>query len=997
MKVKKNRVFRPAAIAIALVLAVVFYALISHFMENYRVEIYDHVIGSNISALEETTGTLISKTTDGFEHCQHEVRMLGVGISESLKAQGFSAAEELSWDDRAYLQAFQRASVFDYSVLLGDSGRGVYTDGENLYPINLYSSQAYVDCLSSPTGEAISFISDPLSATSRDVVAFSSRAGALLLIGIYSQDSFETLYDSATFGENAAYLIVTQTGLILSGAHMVPQVREAVNLFTYLEQDPRNAAFFAPGAQQPSGHERVLADFQAGRGGRAELYFEGARYETVYAPIPHTDWNFVSCVSYDYITSDAAQINQKTIQLTFFIIALLLGMFLIIAAMLAFVLRARAARESVRRDRVFTLMTHYVPNVIVIADSQTGGIEYTSRNTVKVLGLPDAFSNVVDEQVLQCVHPADRQAFLDLIGKVRTGRSASERLKLRFTRPDTGAEIILSLDAYLIAEEDSAQRFITLTLEDITGSERARERLEQALASEERANAAKTTFLASMSHDIRTPLNAVIGLTTLALHCPEDSKRVSECLEKIANSSQLLLGLINDVLDMSKIESGKMQLSQTEFELGEWLDGVITVTQSQTSVRAQRFEVYARDVTHEQLLGDTVRLGQVLTNVLGNAVKFTPEGGDIRLELAELPSGDPELACFRFTVSDTGIGMSRSYMDHIFEMFSREQGSGAQAVQGTGLGMAITKRIVDLMGGSIGVQSTPGSGTVFTVELPVRLSPRPAPTLPGRRALVLGTPDAPRWDEAVRKLQELGMQTGYSAGYASAPALSRQARDQGLPFSLVLLPYELVRQDPALTRTRLARELGGDIRVLLGLRPGEYEARERAQELGFTDTISLPLFKSALYRSIAALLGEGSQAREGFDGSLDGLRILLVEDNALNREIAVEMLHSLMGARVDTARDGQEGCARFASAPENTYDLILMDLQMPVLGGLEAARRIRSGTHPQARDIPIIALTANAFEEDRQEALAAGMDGFVSKPIDLSELGREIFRVRRLL
>lgn len=993
---KKQKISLPMTVVVCIALAVVFYLSLSYFLEGYRRDIYDRMIESNISALAETTDTLISKTTDGFEHCRHEVRMLGIGMSPPLKEHGFVSVDELTEDDRSYMRHFNEASVFDYVVLLNESGRGVYSGEGEIKPINLYSSQAFADCLSSPNGEAISFISDPFSATGRDVVAFSYRTGSIILIGIYSQESFAALYDSTTFGDNASYLITTDSGLILSSAHVDKEVEQALNLFTYFEQNPKNAEFFMPNDQGGAGYTRVLSDFKNGNSGSAELYFQDSRYELVYAPIPRTGWNFISCVSYDYITADAARINQKTVELTLFVITLLLGMFLIVIIMLIVVVRSHASREAVRRDRIFTLMTRYMPNVIVIADSESGRIEYASHNTDQVLGIEDAFANIVDHEVLKCVHGSDRDKVLLLIDTVRTGKSANESTRLHFTRPDTGADIVLALSGYLIAEDDSSQRFIALTLEDITEGVQSRRRLEEALANEERANAAKSTFLASMSHDIRTPLNAVIGLTSLALHTPEDSKKVTEFLKKIANSSQLLLGLINDILDMSKIESGKMQLSEVEFELGEWLDGVITVTQSQTSVRGQRFDVSARGISHELLCGDTVRLSQVLTNVLGNAVKFTPGDGRIALDVAELSSENPSFARFLFTVKDTGIGMTREYMSHIFEMFSRDRNSHSQKIQGTGLGMAITKRIVDMMGGSIQVESEPDKGTTFKIELSIRISSRQIPLTVGCRMLVIGEADNENeCADALGKLKEIGVEAESRTDYYEAAALAQAELAAGRPFSLAFLPCHTLRDDETLTAKRLKRDLGGDIRLVLGLRPDDYGRFEQLKQAGFAQTITQPLFRMNLYRTITALLGGSRDVGGDLEGSFRGLYILLVEDNAVNLEIAVEMLAGFMGARVDTARNGEEACSCFLASQESVYDVILMDLQMPVLGGLDATRRIRGSGHGQAASVPIIALTANAFEEDRRAAMDAGMNGFVSKPIDFTVLAREINRVRQ--
>lgn len=283
---KKHKFSLPVTVTVGIALALVFYLALSYFLGGYRSDIYDRIIDSNISALKETTSTLISKTTEGFDHCRHEIRVLGIGMSEELKQNGFTAADEISPDDRNYIRDFNQISVFDYCVLLNESGRGIYSQGSYIKPINLYSSQAYVDCISSPDGSAISFISDPFSASGKDVVAFSCRAGSVILIGIYSQDSFEALYDSAIFGDNASYMITTDSGLMLSSTHVSKEVEESLNLFAYFRENPKNAGFFTPDAQGKSGYEQVLSDFQAQQSGSAELYFGEARYELVYAPSP---------------------------------------------------------------------------------------------------------------------------------------------------------------------------------------------------------------------------------------------------------------------------------------------------------------------------------------------------------------------------------------------------------------------------------------------------------------------------------------------------------------------------------------------------------------------------------------------------------------------------------------------------------------------------------------------------------------------------------------
>ena len=509
------------------------------------------------------------------------------------------------------------------------------------------------------------------------------------------------------------------------------------------------------------------------------------------------------------------------------------------------------------------------------------------------------------------------------------------------------------------------------------------------------ANKAKSEFLANMSHDIRTPMNAIVGMTAIATTHIDDRKQVQNCLRKITLSSKHLLGLINDVLDMSKIESGKLALTTEQISLKEVVEGIVNIMQPQVKTKKQTFDIHVENILTENMWCDGIRLNQVLLNLLSNATKYTPEGGSIQLSLSEeeSPKGENYVR-IHIKVKDNGIGMSPDFLKKIYESYSRADGARIHKTEGAGLGMAITKYIVDAMEGVIDIKSEPDKGTEFllTFDFEKAAAVEMDMVLPSWNMLVVDD-DELLCETATDALISIGIKAEWTLSGEKAIEQVIQHHKKRDDYQIILLDWKLLDMNGIQVAREIRRNLGDDVPILLISAYDWSEFEAEAREAGISGFISKPLFKSTLYHALRQYMGIETEDDQTLNQDIDlsGRRILLAEDNELNWEVAKELLSDL-GVALDWAEDGQICLDKFQSSPEGYYDAILMDIRMPHMTGYEATKSIRGLDHPDALTIPIIAMSADAFSDDIQHCLKCGMNAHIAKPIDVVELTRLLKR-----
>ena len=736
--------------------------------------------------------------------------------------------------------------------------------------------------------------------------------------------------------------------------------------------------------------------FAQGSSGNLRVKLGDTSYYLVYEGAAVQNWTMVGLVPVSIVNANLDELWFRTAQIVAGIASGLALLVILLIVRRSHTTLRRKNTEILYRDELFQKLSRNVDDVFLMVDVKTTKADYVSPNIERLLGIP--WREVrQDIHILDRLHPKDAPGHgKNLLEGLLSGeqREWDKEYEHQETKERRWFHVIA-----MGSEVEGRAKYI-LVLSDRTADRQVNQALSDAVAAAETANRAKSTFLSNMSHDIRTPMNAIIGFTTLAISNINDTERVKDYLGKTLASSNHLLSLINDVLDMSRIESGKIHLEEVEVNLSDVLHDLKTIVSGQ--IYAKQLELYmdVMDVTDEDVYCDKTRLNQILLNLLSNAIKFTPAGGTVSVRVRQLAGKVRGCGQYEFRIKDNGIGMSQEFAKKIFEPFERERTSTISRIQGTGLGMAITKNIVDMMGGTIEVQTAQGKGTEFIIRVPMRAQAEHRPVekiteLEGLKALVVDD-DFNTCDSVTKMLVKVGMRAEWTLSGKEAVLRARQSIEMSDAYHAYIIDWRLPDMN-GIEVTRRIRSLNDDTPIIILTAYDWSDIEVEAKAAGVTAFCAKPMFMSDLRETLMSALGQKqTDAVQGLlpdkNADFKGKQILLVEDNELNREIAQEILREY-GFLVDSAENGAVAVEKVSTAAPGSYDLVLMDVQMPIMDGYTATRQIRALDDPARAKLPILAMTANAFDEDRRNALESGMNGFLSKPIVIGDLVQELHKI----
>ena len=719
---------------------------------------------------------------------------------------------------------------------------------------------------------------------------------------------------------------------------------------------------------------------------------ESVPYYVVSVPLEQSGWILVGMVDAGVVNKNISQLQNLTMGLGFSVSALLLVILFSIVVTSYIKTKKRQQDEIMFRDSLFSDLSQNVNDVFVILEEKTDEVVYVTPNIDSVLG-------VKEEDVKKDITTIDGINVDRLIASNLMELNKKDKISWtqEYLNNDIGETRYLEITAY--HTEFGSLKRIVIVISDRSEERKLQNALSSSLEIAKNANAAKSNFLANMSHDIRTPMNAIVGYSTLLMKDADDKNKVIEIGKKITYSSQHLLSLINDVLDMSKIESGRTSLNSDKVDVSEVINNISEIVLVQTKSKKQSFEIKTKGNIPSYIYADKLRLTQILLNLLSNAVKYTEKNGTISL-VVEGYGNNGQTSHLRFIVSDNGQGMSREFIEKIFEPFSRETNSMTNKIQGTGLGMSITKSIIDLMGGTIDIQSELGKGSVFTVDLifSVPLDENDDNFFADHEItrVLVGDDEIDITENIQSILSDAGLECDAAIGGLESVDKATRAYEDNNSYDVIILDWKMPDMDGVECVRRIRKEIGKDVPIFVLSSYDVSEIEDEAKKAGVDLFLPKPFFLSNFQRVLDTYYQNKANTEEEENNSNDfsGVKILVAEDNEINAEIITELLDSI-GIKCVIAEDGFEALKVFTEESPDEFDMIFMDIQMPIMDGYESARRIRASNNTRAKSIPIIAMTANAFEDDVKASMASGMNAHISKPIDFERLKSIIKSFRR--
>lgn len=748
------------------------------------------------------------------------------------------------------------------------------------------------------------------------------------------------------------------------------------------------------------GEERTMVTFSFIDGNKTSV--------GVIVQFPNSDWMVLSVLPHNITSEMLSRANQAG---TILLITIVSAVILLIFVLLYFQNRQKGRlkeemeiaadnlKAAIRDGETQLSIIESLGNVfssiyyVVLADGRFQRIKDNGANAdegdVPSEGIiNEGFGAYIENNILD-FDKEKLYKFLD-VSTLNSDLEENGMVSLEYQRRDAGWRRLLLAPAG--RDQDGTINSVVFAVQKIDAEKerelQTKKALQEAYEAAQMASDAKTTFLSNMSHDIRTPMNAIVGMTAIAASNIDNPEKVSDCLKKITSSSKLLLGLINEVLDMSKIESGKVDLCEEEFQLSDLMDSLISINQPLIKEKNHTLIVKINNVVHENVIGDSTRLQQVLTNILSNAVKYTPNNGKIEITLLEKDNNKASIGWYEISFKDNGIGMSEEFQENLFEPFTRAKDKRIANIQGTGLGMPITRNIINMMNGNVTVQSRINEGTTVTISFALRLQQKEEiqyEELIGLPVLVVDD-DVISCESVCDILDSLSMSSEWVTSGREAVEKIVERHERQDDYYAVIVDWKMPDMNGIETTREIRRRVGQDIPIIVISAYDWSDIEQEARDAGVNAFLSKPLFKSRIVGLFGGLVKDSPNMKEELkEYDFSGRRILLAEDNEINREIAVEIL-SMVGVATETAENGRLCVEMFTDKEQGYYDMILMDIQMPEMNGYEAAGNIRALSHPDAKTVPIIAMTANAFTSDVRAALDSGMNGHISKPIDVNRL-----------
>ena len=800
----------------------------------------------------------------------------------------------------------------------------------------------------------------------------------------FSNDNILDLLSISAFDSKSDNYVINGEGrIIFNGSSFRNTENRFYNIVNYLENnsDLTNQKLLSLEKSWTEGSMITLS-----------TKIEGVPYYVVSVPLEQSGWILVGMVDAGVVNKNISQLQNLTMGLGFSVSALLLFILFSIVVTSYIKTKKRQQDEIMFRDSLFSDLSQNVNDVFVILEEKTDEVVYVTPNIDSVLG-------VKEEDVKKDIASIDGINGDRLIAANLMELNKKDKISWtqEYLNNDSGETRYLEITAY--HTEFGSLKRIVIVISDRSEERKLQNALSSSLEIAKNANAAKSNFLANMSHDIRTPMNAIVGYSTLLIKDADDKNKVIEIGKKITYSSQHLLSLINDVLDMSKIESGRTSLNSDKVDVSEVINNISEIVQVQTKSKKQSFEIKTKGNIPPYIYADKLRLTQILLNLLSNAVKYTEKNGTISL-VVEGYGNNGQTCHLRFIVSDNGQGMSSEFIEKIFEPFSRETNSMTNKIQGTGLGMSITKSIIDLMGGTIDIQSELGKGSVFTVDLifSVPLDENDDNFFADHEItrVLVGDDEIDVTENIQSILSDAGLECDAAIGGLESVDKATRAYEDNNSYDVIILDWKMPDMDGVECVRRIRKEIGKDVPIFVLSSYDVSEIEDEAKKAGVDLFLPKPFFLSNFQRVLDTYYQNKANTEEEENNSNDfsGVKILVAEDNEINAEIITELLDSI-GIKCVIAEDGLEALRVFTEESPDEFDMIFMDIQMPIMDGYESARRIRASNNTRAKSIPIIAMTANAFEDDVKASMASGMNAHISKPIDFERLKSIIKSFRR--